>query len=345
MKQLRWAVIGSTGYAGDTCVKAALTVAKNCKLVAVQSLTNKVAVRAQSRKHKIPWFTSPEQMLKEVECDAVYVATPQQYHLEHVQLAVSHGCHVFCEKPLARSGAEALKMIQVARRAGLKFGTGFNCRYSSLHEKARKLVWQGALGEIISARCQYGQNYPPDPGAFRQVREAAGGGSMVDMGNHAIDLIEYLTGKKCNRVMAIAPNIVYGYPVEDACAALLEFREGGFAFVDTYYNMDIFVLRNDLEINGTEGTIYTVDTLRGMVTGGTLHWISKKGSRTRHKQFSWDGKDMYEKEFTDFTNSVLRGEEPPCSGLDGLHSQYVLDAIYKSARTGKKVEIKDVPSA
>ena len=116
---------------------------------------------------------------------------------------------------------------------------------------------------------------------------------------------------------------------------LLEFEAGGFALVDTYYCADLNVLRNDLEINGTKGTIYTVDSLRGMVTGGSLFVRTKDCVR----RYPFDGRDMYLEEFEAFAKAILEDAQPPCNGYDGLHSQELLDAIYESARTGKKASL------
>ena len=115
-----------------------------------------------------------------------------------------------------------------------------------------------------------------------------------------------------------------------------EFEDSGFAFVDTYYCVPLDILRNDLEVNGSVGILYTIDSLRGMVSGGTLD-IKTEGKEERYE---FDGKDMYRKEFEEFANALLQDKYPPCTGDDGLHSQRLLDAIYKSAKTGKKTIVK-----
>jgi 1,5-anhydro-D-fructose reductase (1,5-anhydro-D-mannitol-forming) len=314
--------------------------AVNCRLAAVQSLDVE-RVKVQASKWKAPWYKSAEEMLAQTDCDAVYIASPQNVHLEHVRLAAAHGRHVFCEKPLAMNGHEAEQMVAVCEAAGVKFGTGFNLRFNALHVMARKLIREGAIGAVVSARCQYGQNYPQDPAAFRQIATLPGGGSMVDMGNHAMDLVEFVTGKRFDRLMAVTQNVIHQYSVEDSCGALLEFADGGFAYVDTYYCVPLNILRNDLEVNGSQGILYTVDSLRGMVTGGKLVVITE-GKRLEHP---FDGPDMYQAEFEAFANAILQNEEPPCTGRDGLHSQYLLDAIYDSARTGKRLTVQRVADA
>jgi 1,5-anhydro-D-fructose reductase (1,5-anhydro-D-mannitol-forming) len=332
--KIRFAVIGSTGMIGSKAVPDAILAADNCELAAVQGLYRE-DVEPLAKTWNAPFYTDVEKMLNETDCDAVYVASPQSVHVEHVKVSAEHGFHVICEKPLARNGAEAEEMVNACKKAGVKFGTAFNLRYSNVHVKAKELIADGVIGDVVSARCQYGQNYPPDPDAFRQVLKLAGGGSMVDMGNHAIDLIEFVTGKRFNRVMAVAQNVIHKYEVEDSCAALLEFEDSGFAYVDAYYCIPLNILRNDLEVNGSRGILYTVDSLRGMVSGGTLFIKTVE----KEEQYEFDGMDMYRTEFEAFADALLQEKDPPCTGDDGLHSQRLLDAIYKSARTGKKVKV------
>jgi len=330
---IRWAVIGARGWAGRFIIDNAIIPSNYCELAAVQS-RDKEAIKRLGTEIKAPWFFSVEEMLKKNECDAVYIASPQFVHLEHARLAARYKKHVFCEKPLALNSLQAEKMIMECEKHKVKLGIGFNLRFNNVHEKAKDLISTGAIGEVVSARCQYGQNLGPDPNAFRQKLSTSGGGSMIDMGNHAMDLIEYVTGKEYSAVMAICQNVIHDYEVEDTCGAILEFAEGGFAFVDSYYCMPINTLRNDLEVNGTLGTIYTVDSLRGMDTGGKMILIRQD----KRDEYFYDGNNMYIKEFEAFCKAIIEGSDPPCSGYDGLRSQKILDAIYLSSK--KKVKIK-----
>ena len=332
--KVKWAVVGATGWAGSLIIKQAITSSSICELVAVQSLEKEAAIEL-SKKYNIPWFLSVNDMIKNTDCDAVYIASPQNVHNEHTKIAANYKKNIFCEKPLARNAGEAEEMVEICQNNNVKFGTGFNLRFNNLHMKAKELIANGLIGKVVSARCQYGQNFPPDPKAFRQKLVLAGGGSMVDMGNHAMDLIEFVTGKKFNKVLSVTQNVVHNYEVEDSCGALLEFSTGGFAYVDSYYCIPINILRNDLEVNGSEGVIFTIDTLRGMKTGGKLILIMNK----RKEVYGYDGTNMYKNEFEAFSKAIIENTEPPCSGLDGLHSQKLLDAIYLSANKGRIVEI------
>lgn len=331
--KLKWCVIGATGLIGKKAIPDGLMKAVNCELVAVQGLFEK-DVKPLSEKWRVKGYINVDDLLNESDCDAVYIASPQNVHIEHVRKAASHRRHILCEKPLGRNSDEVREMISICAKAGIKLGTAFNNRFQSLNVLAKKLIDEGMIGKVISARCQFGQNYPPVPGVFRQIREQAGGGSMIDLGNHAIDLMEYITGKKFKSIIATSQNVIHKYEVEDCCAALLEFEEGGFGMVDTYYNSPIATLRNDLEINGTKGTIYTIGTL-SMNSAGKLVVRTEENTL----QYNFSGRDMYCEEFEAFANALLHGSEPPCNHEDGLHSQLIIDACYESAKKGCKVEI------
>ncbi len=334
--QVKWAVIGATGMAGKTIISSALRSSNICELVGIQGSKHKA--EPLSKNWRVPHFDTPEEMLGNIDCDAVYIASPQNVHLDNTILCAKNGKHVLCEKPLALNGKQAYKMVKACSKANVKLGTGFNLRFTNIHRKAKELVEDGEIGKVVSARCQFGQNYPPDPDAFRQKEEMAGGGSMIDMGNHAVDLVEFVAGKKFNKAMAISQNVIHNYPVEDSCSAILEFSDGGFVYVDTYYCVPINMLRNDLEINGTKGVMYTIDSMRGMFSGGRLVLV-KDGYK---KEYNWDGVDNYKLEFEAFSKAIVEDLDPPCDGIDGLHSQYIMDAIYKSAEIGEKVRVKEI---
>jgi len=331
---LRWVVCGAGGLAGRKIVRDGLCAAAHCELVAVQSVPEQSA-RAEGVKYKVPAFTLIEEMLDRVDCDAVYIATPQFLHLQQVRAAARRGKHILCEKPLAVTVADAEQIVKLCRQAQIFLGTDFNYRYHPLHQKLRALVRSGAIGKVVSGRCQFGQDFPPKPGAFRQIRNKAGGGAFADTGNHAVDLLEYIMGRRVVSVSGLTRRVIYSYETEDCAAALLEFAEGGVGLVDAYFCSPINTLRNDVEINGTHGTIYTRDTLQ-METRGTLMVRSPRGTAIEKCPV---GVDMYKKVFEEFAAAVLAGKPPPMTGADGLHSQRIIEAVYASSKTGRRVAI------
>lgn len=333
-KKLKWVVCGAGGIAGRKIVKDGLIAAGNCELMAVQSYPP-VSAQEEGKRYKVPSFTRVEQMLDKVDCDAVYIATPQFLHLAQVKLAAQHGKHVFCEKPLATDVRDAEEIVRICKKAGVKLGTDFNYRFHPLHQKMRAMVKKGVIGEVVSGRCQFGQDFPPAQGAFRQNAKQSGGGAFADTGNHAADLLEYIMGRHTRSVLGIKRNTVYSYESEDSCAALLDFQEGGFGIVDAYFCSPLRTLRNDVEINGTKGTLHTGNTLQ-MKTTGKLVVRTEKGV----KFLKCPNQDMYAIIFEKFTDAVLHGQKLPVTGEDGLHSQKIIAAVYRSSDTGRKIAIE-----
>jgi 1,5-anhydro-D-fructose reductase (1,5-anhydro-D-mannitol-forming) len=332
---IRWAVIGATGIARTRTIPG-LVQAKNTKLVAVQTRPEDIEPLKQvASQYSVPYFTSVEEMLKTVECDAVYIGSPQYVHLDQIKIAASFKKPILCEKPIARTVPEAKELLSICKKAKVKFGTGFMLRFHTLHRKARQLVKEGAIGQVVSAKALFGFDYPPMAGAFRQVAELGGGGAFMDVGNHAMDTIEYITGKRLTTVMGVSQNLIHKYEPEDVCAAILEFEGGGIGLVDTYMCLPFDACRRDVEINGTKGTLWTSDTM-GQTPGGKLTLRTVSGTQV----FESDNRDMYLGEIEAFSNALLAGKEPPVGAEDGLHSQELVEACYKSCKTGKRVKVR-----
>jgi len=333
MKKVKWAVVGAAGLAGRHVISHGIQAAANCELVGVQSRTPEHA-RREGAQHRVPGFASAEKMLRQTDADALYIATPPAAHLTDVELAVRHGKHVLCEKPLAVSVTDAQAIVAACRNGGVKLGVNFNYRVHPLHQQMQAMIRQGCIGKVVSARCQFGQDLPPAPDAFRQSLALGGGGAFADTGNHAADLLEYIMDRHTAGVFGIRKNTIHPYAAEDTCGALLDFKEGGLGIVDAYFCCPIHTLRNDLEINGTLGTLYTQNTLQ-METRGRL--ILKTSNETRI--FKCPPADMYQTVFERTAKAMIDGTALPASGEDGLHSQKVIDAVYRSSKTGRKIMV------
>jgi predicted dehydrogenase len=264
--------------------------------------------------------------------DAVYIASPPAAHLAHTSTCAEHGLHVFCEKPMAHTVADAEAIVAVCRESGVRLGTAFMLPYHSLAQEAMAIVRRGVLGTVVSARTQFSFDYPPVPGAFRQVAAEGGGGAFMDVGNHAADLMERIVGSRATAAQALAGDLVHVYDgVEDICAALLQFESRAIGTVEASFCNPCAV--NRVEVNGSEATL-VIDGMMGQGSGGTLRVLG-----TEETVAQSDGRNMYLGEVTAFAEAVLRGDDPPISGRDGLHSQRLVAAVYESAGTDMRVEI------
>jgi predicted dehydrogenase len=275
------------------------------------------------------------------------VATPVGSHREAVLAAAAAGKHVLCEKPFGLDVAEAEEMAAACRRAGVRLGAGFMMRYHAQHRAALALIRENRIGRPVYGRAQLSCWYPLSPGAWRQDPEKGGGGSLVDMGSHCIDLLEMLLGP-ARRVSCFLARAVHGYPVEDGATALLEFAGGAIGTVDSFFSIPDAASANVLEVYGSGGSIIARGTI-GQGSRGEMRLVASSADAAyaaRQDRGSTEGiavdpepVNPYRAEIEEFGRAVLEGREPPVGTAEGLRSQEVLAACYESARRGAAVEI------
>jgi len=340
-----WGVIGSGGIALRRTIPEGIVPAANARLVAVydvnQEVNRQVAERFGAR------AASNLDELLEADVEAVYVATPVHAHREQVLACARARKHVLCEKPLGLNVAEAEEMVAACRQAGVLLGTALMMRFHSQHQAALKLIHEGRLGRPVYARAQLSCWYPPIPGAWRQDPALGGGGALMDMGGHCLDLLEMFFGP-ARRLACLTTRAVHGYAVEDGATVLLDFANGALGTVDTFFSIPDEASENVLELYGSLGAILARGTI-GQSSRGVMI------ARLRGEQTGYDAQqeraaaggveiapepvNMYRAEIEEFSRAVREGRPPAVSGEDGLRNQRLLAACYESARTGKMVEV------
>ena len=192
-KKLKWGVIGSGGIAGRRTIPEGITKARNAELSVVFDIDQQVNVEV-AKEYGAEQASSINELL-DADIDVVYVATPAGVHAEQVRACAEASKHVLCEKPLGMTVADAEGMIDLCRQRGVKLGCAFMMRFVAQHQKALLMIKEGKLGQPVYARAQLSCWYPPIEGAWRQDPATGGGGSLIDMGGHCIDLLEMFFGK------------------------------------------------------------------------------------------------------------------------------------------------------
>ncbi len=280
--------------------------------------------------------------------DAVYVASPASAHCAQVRACADAGKHVLCEKPLALTANEAEQVVARCLAARVKLGTAFMMRFHAQHQAALRMARDGRLGKLVYGRAQLSCWYPPIAGAWRQDPAQGGGGSLMDMGGHCLDLLEMFFGP-VEKVACFAGNSVQSYASEDSATVLARFRNGAMATVDTFFCIPDQSSKNVLEIYGSEGSVLAQDTIgqgdRGKMTAYLAGSASGYDAAQQRDGSGGQAIDpapvnTYRAEIEAFSHAIQEGVEPPVSGEDGLHSQRVLAACYESARGGQIVEVK-----
>lgn len=343
---VKWGVIGAGGIASRRTIPEGITKADNSKLIAVMDTVEDRA-KAEAEKWGIPYFTDSASLLAQ-DIDTVYIATPTFLHHALVMEAIKAGKHVLCEKPMALTVAEATEMIDAAKKANLKLGFGYMMRFFAQHQEAKKMIADGRLGTPVMARAELSCWYPPIPGAFRQNPAKGGGGSLVDMGSHCIDLLETILDSKVAEVSCFIGNLVHDYASEDTAIMTVKFQNGTLGMVDASFAVPDASSKNRLEIYGSKGSILAEGTIGQSELGDMKAYLEEgdKGYEAQQKRDASGGIEIkptaingYKAEIEGFCKAIETGCKEPVSGEDALWNLKLMQAAYESAKTGKVVKL------
>lgn len=205
---------------------------------------------------------------------AAYIATPNHVHRALVEAAAGAGLAVLCEKPMATTLADADTMIAACRSNGVRYATAFDQRFHGAHLVMARMIAAGRLGTVTAVRVVYGCWLPADWAGdnWRIDPHRAGGGAMMDLAPHGLDLAATLLGEPLVDVVAMGQARVHRYGVEDGAVLLARSRSGALVQMHVAYNCPETLPRRRLEVVGTAGQLVATDTM-GQVGGGTLIFL------------------------------------------------------------------------
>lgn len=340
---IKWGVIGAGGIADRRTIPEGIMPCPAAELVAVQDVAEDRVVEVAKKYDVKGIYTSEYELLNDDAVEAVYIATPTHLHHSQVMAAAEAGKHVLCEKPLALTLPQCEEMVEECAARSVKLGVNFMMRYHACHALLQEMIAKGELGRLVMGRAELTCWYPPLPGAFRQDPELGGGGSLIDMGNHCIDLLEQFFGKVAE-VKCYTANLVQEYGAEDTAVALLQFEGGAIGVVDALFNVPDAAARNALEVYGSQGSVYAFGTI-GQASAGSLNAVLEgetKGydaGQTRDEAgqqvLTPPVVNMYEAHIQAFCDAIANDTPAPIPGEDGIWSHKIIEACYRSARSGK----------
>lgn len=338
MKKIKWAVIGAGGIADRRTIPGILEDAGS-ELAAVMDKNAEIA-KAAGEKYGVPHFSDEEEMLKNVECDAVYIATPVFCHYDQAMLCLKYGKHVLCEKPLTLKTEEAKKLLEAFKASGKHFSVGYMMKFHNLHEKARKLVKEGAIGQVADVRAMFSCWYPDIPGAWRQTKALGGGGSFMDLGVHCAELIEYVLGEKITEVKSFINTRTFKYEVEDSAVVIFKTESGILGHIDCNFNVDLGTSPSRLELYGTAGHIICDGTLH-QIEEGTLSYayapqegyeaMQNNKDADKTAVYKGEGSNLYTKQIQSFCEHVRSGKPNYDFAETAVHIGELCDMIYADA--------------
>lgn len=342
---IKWGVIGSGGIAKRRTIPDGITQAEHARLISVFDTDFKVNREVANQFGAVACH-SLQDLLKS-EIDSVYIASPANFHLEQVIECAKSKKHVLCEKPLGLTVKEADKMVRTCKQEGIVLGVGLMMRFVAQHQAALKIIMEGRLGKPVYARAQLSCWYPPIKGAWRQDPKKGGGGSLMDMGSHCMDLLEMFFGK-AKKVNCFINNTVHHYKSEDSAVVSMFFENGAIATVDTCFCIPDNSSKNILELYGSGGSILAKGTIGQGPAGEMIAYLEddKSGYNALQQRYSGEGipiiptpVNTYKAEIEEFSCALLEKRDPSNNYTLGLRSQKLLEACYKSARSGKSVEV------
>ncbi len=347
MKKVKWGVIGCGGIADRRTIPG-MMLAENAELVAVMDANGEAAARVKEKYGARYAFDKMEDLLALDEIEAVYIASPVFCHKEQALAAARAKKDILIEKPVGLSVAEAEEIAAFCKSEGVKLGVGFMMRFHAYHQKMRELVQSGKIGEVVSVRSQFTCWYPEMENCWRQQKQLSGGGAMMDLGVHCVDLLRYITGLEVTEAAGLCGNQIFKYEVEDAGGVIFRMENGAVGYVDANFNIPDAAAKCKLEFYGTKGSIFAEGTL-SQVEGGrvevlcaddTVGYDAAQNRSADVKPLLIDVTfgNMYTKEIEAFGRAVRGACEVPVSAEDGIASQRVIEAAYatSAARTYQK---------
>ena len=347
MKKVRWGVIAAGGIADRRTIPG-MMLADNAELIAVMEVNKDFAEKIRAKYNAKRAYDTVEALLADDEIDAVYIASPVNYHKAQAIAAAKAKKHILIEKPICATIEDGEEVIRICEQEGVKIAAGFMMRYHVYHQKMKEFIDSGKLGQVVSCRAQLTCWYPDMPGAWRQVKSESGGGALIDMGIHCIDLIQYITGSKAKTVAGMSGTKTFHYNVDDQSSTLMELENGAYAYVDANFNIPDAAAKCRMEIYGTRGSMLAEGTI-SQIEAGTISVVLTEESGYDAQQnrndvtpveINVEFGNMYTKEIESFGRSILEGAPIQVPACEAIQVQKVLNAAYESAETHKFVEVK-----
>ena len=331
---IKWCVIGAGGIADRRTIPALLEDSDNV-LVALMEKNEQVG-EAVSKKYGVKCYNDEEEMLKNEECDAVYIGTPVFCHYKQAMLALKYGKHVFIEKPVGLNAEEGQKMLDAFKKAGKQLFIGYMMKYHNLHQDAKKIIAEGGIGQVSSIRLQFTCWYPDIKGAWRQQKALGGGGAIMDLGVHCFELAEYILGEKIVETKSFYDTRTFNYEVEDSAIVAFKTESGVLGHVDVSFNVPDKASNSKLEIYGTKGNIICSGSLAQEEVGKMSYLYSPQGdydaaqSRVEVKPKVKYGKknNLYLKQIRHFTDLIKKRTCDYFYAEKAVHIQEIVDGIY-----------------
>ena len=330
MARLRWGVIGIGNIVQGT-IAPAMVAEDDCDLIAAVSRDQGRADDFAAKFGARYAYTNYDEMLSNAEVDAVFIATPNDQHAAQTIAAARAGKHVMCDKPMAITVADAIASVEACQEAGVKFGINFHNRHLPWVQDTKKMVAEGVIGDVDLIQVE-GSSGPRHYDNWRADPEMAGLGSLYNVGVHVLDFLGWILNAEAIEATGFFDQQPGSGRVERLATVLLRFSNGTIAYVNS--NEKVHFPKNDIVIYGNKGRIAGPGLTRARVDGD-LQVVTEDGETI----IPYPSPGAHRRSVAAFTNAVLTDREPNASGLDGLRSMQLCDAIARSVVERKSIEV------
>jgi len=293
-------------------------------------------------------YTDGEEMIAKEDLDVVSIATPNKFHKSLAIAALKAGCHVLCEKPMAMNAQEAQEMLDAAKKAGKRIMINFSFRFTEQSFALKKQVDTGILGDVYFGRTVWHRRRGmPGFGGWFGQKALAGGGPLIDLGVHRLDLALWLMGypepvwvmgSTYNPIATkIAKEKGKAFDVEDLACGMIKFDNGATLIVEASWAGNTKEREHMVtQLLGTEAGLVQKNKNETYDFEAEIY-LEKEGCQfdmKLHPPVPASAPAMYH-----FVDSIINETPHIATGEEGLTVMKILDAIYKSAETGKPVKL------
>ena len=266
------------------------------------------------------WNAQWENSVKDADINSVYVATPVYLHAEQTIAAAEAGKNVLCEKPMALNSADCTKMIDACKANSVKLGIAYYRHFYPAVNRIKEIISSGEIGEVVTVQAENFENFNLPPGAPRYWflrKKLSGGGPMMDMGCHRIEVFTNIFGPIAS-TEAYHNNAAFLREVEDITTAHFTFESGVAAVLISAHA--IREPRDTLRIFGSKGSIHVPD-----LNTGTLEIFTGEDSRVEKYP---NPENTHQPLIDDFLQALEQDRNPAVDGETGKSINIILDEIY-----------------
>ena len=342
-KKIKWGILG-VGLLSDERIAPGISISENSELVAIslsRQSTSTQKLEDFAKRHNVPrWYTDIDKFLADPEIDVVYVCVPNAYHCEFVKKVASAGKHVFCEKPMAISLDECQQMIDACEKAKVKLGLAFMLPFHPGAIHSRQIIRSGELGDVRLIRSNIMFRIPPveQINPWRLDPKISGGGPIIEVGSHCVDIMDFLIESPVVEVSAMADKDRWSGTSEELGTILLRYANEAIGIITV---ASILPCAGEYgacyDVHGTKASLVGVGNLMRDPTGYIL--LQRENGTNQKFIYSGHMATLWAGEVTEFSRCIIEGDQPRTDGNHGMHNIRILLAAYESVSSGKTIKI------